>query len=263
LLLAAGLLVLGLAGYLDSAQGLVLRPVAGIQSWLALRVAAIRDLATSPRDMAALRQRNAELEAEVARLQQEVITLQEQVAEVEMLSALLDYARTRPENRYIAANVIGVDVSPFIRSVWIGRGSDAGLQQGMPVVTQRGLVGRLAEVFPTVSRVQLILDPEAAVNVLFQESRADGVTAAQPNGELWVDLIDQEAEILPGELVLTSGLGGGYPPDVPVGQVVSVRRRDYEIFQQAVIQPVVDFEAFQIVLVITNFPALPFEAPSQ
>jgi rod shape-determining protein MreC len=65
-------------------------------------------------------------------------------------------------------------VSPFIRSIWIGRGSDAGILMGMPVVTERGLVGRVVEVFSTVSRVQLIIDPEAAVNVLMQNSRADG-----------------------------------------------------------------------------------------
>lgn len=260
ILLAAALLVLSLAGYLGPARGLALRPVAAVQSWIAVRFAAIRDLATAPRDVATLRQQNAELQAEVARLQQQVITLQEQVAEVDVLSALLNYARLRPENRYLAANVIGEDVSPFIRSIWIGRGSDAGLQRGMPVVTERGLVGRLVEVFSTVSRVQLILDPEAAVNVLLQSSRAEGVTVAQPNGELWVDMISQEVEVQPDELILTSGLGGGYPADIPVGQVISVRRRDYEIFQQAVIQPVVDFENLAIVLVIVNFPSLPSEA---
>jgi rod shape-determining protein MreC len=262
LLLAIGLLILGLAGFLTPAQSLVLRPIMGIQSWIASRFAALRDLATAPSDVAALRQQNAELEAEVASLQQQVISLQEQVGEVEILSALLSYARTRPENRYLAASVIGEDVSPFIRSIWIGRGSDAGLLRGMPVVTERGLVGRVVEVFATVSRVQLIVDPEAAVNVVLQDSRADGVTVAQPNGELWVDLISQEAEVAPDELVLTSGLGGGYPPDIPVGQVISVRRRDFEIFQQATIQPVVDFERLQVVLVITNLPALPFEAPA-
>lgn len=263
LLLAVGLLVLGLAGYLDPARGLVLRPLAGLQGWIATRVAAVRDFATLPRDVTALLQRNAELEAEVARLQQQVITLQEQVSEVEILSALLNYARTRPENRYLAANVVGEDVSPFLRSIWIGSGSSAGLRRGMPVVAERGLVGRLVEVYPTVSRVQLIIDPEAAVNVRLQTSRAEGVTAAQANGELWVELIDQEAQVQPDELVLTSGLAGGYPPDVPVGQVASVRRRDYEIFQQAVIQPAVDFSRLQIVLVITNYPSLPQEIPTQ
>lgn len=257
LLLAVGLLILNLGGYTQPVESLALRPVAAIQTWIALRFAAIRDLLTSPRDVNTLVQRNAELEAEVARLQQQVIALQEQVAETEILAALLDYARSRPESRYLAANVIGEDTSPFLRSVWIATGSDAGVARGMPVVTERGLVGRVAEVYASVSRVQLITDPEAAVNVLLQDSRADGVLTAQPNGEIRVDLISQEIEVSNDELVLTSGLGGGYPSDIPVGRVTSIRRRDFEIFQQAVIQPAVDFEQMQIVLVITAFPSAP------
>ncbi len=256
-LLAAGLLVLSLAGYTQPAESLVLRPLAGVQSWVALRFAALRDLLTSPRDVATLRARNAELEAQLASLQQQVIALQEQVAEAEVLSALLDYARSRPASRYLAADVIGEDASPFLRSVWIGTGSDAGIARGMPVVTERGLVGRVVEVHATVSRVQLITDPQSAVNVLLQDSRADGVLAAQPNGEIRIDLISQEAQVSNDELVLTSGLGGGYPADIPVGRVVSVRRRDFEVFQEAVIQPAVDFEQMQLVLVITSFPTAP------
>jgi rod shape-determining protein MreC len=252
-------MILSLGGYLAPLQGLILRPLSGLQSWIALRVAATRDILTSPRDVASLQVEISRLEAEIARQQQEIITLREQVAEVEILSALLDYARAQPESHYLATIVIGKDVSPFLRSLWIGRGSDAGITRGMPVVTNRGLIGRVLEVFPTQARIQLITDPEAAVNVKFQLSRADGVLSPQLNGELWIDLIDQSATISQDELVLTSGLGGKYPVDIPVGQVINVRRRDYELFQQAIIQPSVDFDDIEIVLVITNFRPLQLE----
>jgi rod shape-determining protein MreC len=260
ILLSAGLLILSLSGYLTPLQGLILRPISGVQSWISQRTVAVRDLLTSPRDVTALREENSRLTAEVARLQQEIISLREQAAEADVLAALLNYAREQPENRSMAVNVIGRDISPFLRSIWIGRGSDAGLAQGMPVVTERGLVGRIVEVFPTITRVQLITDPEAAVNLRLQLARANGILAAQLNGELWIDLIDQNAEITQGELALTSGLGGKYPADIPVGQVISVRRRDYELFQQAVIQPSVNFDELEIVLVITNFRPLPLES---
>lgn len=261
ILVAAGLLTLSLGGYLTPVQSLILRPISSIQSWIALRVAAIRDFLTSPRDVASLREEIAMLEGEVSRLQQEIIALREQAAEAEILAALLDYARARPESSYKAARVIGRDVSPFLRSLIIDVGSDDGISRGMPVVTRRGLVGRIIEVFPTVARVQLITDPEASVNVQLQLSRADGVLAAQLNGELWVELIDQSATITQGELVITSGLGGKYPSEIPLGQVISIHRRDYELFQQAVIQSSVDFEDIDIVLVITNFRPLPIEQP--
>jgi len=256
LLVAAGFFVLRIAGFLQPIQGLILRPLGGIQAWVATRFLAARELVVSPRDIATLRSQNTELLAEVARLQQQLIALQEKAAEADILAALLSYARTQPESRYVAANVIGRDVSPFLRSIWIGVGTDDGIARGMPVVTEQGLVGRIEEAFPSLARVQLLTDPRAAVNVRLQDSRSEGVTEAQLNGEVRVDQIDQNASVLPNELVLTSGLGGNYPPDIPVGQVISVRRRDYEIFQQAVLLPGVDFEALEIVLVITSFRPL-------
>lgn len=256
ILIAGGLLVLNLGGYLQAAEGLALRPLGALQGWLSQRVSAIQTLLTSPADLATLRAENLRLEAEVALLERELIALREQAAEAEVLAGLLGYARTRPENRYVAARVIGHDISPFIRSVWIDRGSDGGLQQGMPVVTERGLVGRVAEVYPTIARIQLIVDPQSVVNVRLQTSRADGALQAQLNGELWVEAIDQSASVTPGELVLTSGLGGAFPADIPVGQIITVRKRDYELFQQAVVQPSADMENLLVVLVITNFQPL-------
>lgn len=255
-LLAGAVLILNLGGYLGSAQEVIISPLAAGQDWVSQRYFTIRDLMTSPRDVATLQVQISELEAENAQLRDQIITLQEQAAEAERLGALLNYARTRPESRYLSTNVIGLDPSPFIRSINIGAGSDRGVLHGMPVLTDEGLVGRVTEVTAGTSRVQLITDPASAVNVQLQGSRADGLLAAQPNGELWVELIDQNANVEPGELVLTSGLGGAFPADIPVGYVVSVRRRDFELFQRAVIQPTVNFEELEIVLLVTNFQPL-------
>lgn len=262
-LLALALVALSMGGFLQPAESAALKPLSGVQSWVWTRLNAVRDLLTTPSDVAALRARVQELESENARLQQEIIQLREQVSEAEVLSALVQYARSQPESSYLAARVISRDVSPFLRSVWIQAGSDDGLSHGMPVVTNRGLVGRVVEVFATVSRVQLITDPESTVSLRLQQSRADGVLEAQLNGELRVAMIDQDAEVREGELALTSGIGGLFPANVAVGQVSSVRRRDFELFQEAILQPSVEFDSLQLVLVITNFRPLPFEeAPS-
>lgn len=259
ILFSLGLLALSLGGFLQPIESGLLRPFGAAQSWVSLRFNALQDILASPSDVITLRSRVQELEAENARLQQEIIQLREQVSEAEVLSALVQYARSQPESSYLAARVISRDVSPFLRSIWIQAGSDDGLAHGMPVVTNRGLVGRVDEVFATVSRVQMITDPESAVSVRLQETRADGVLEAQLNGELRMGMIDQDAEVEEGQIVLTSGLGGAFPSNIPVGQITSVRRRDFEIFQQATIQPSVDFEDLELVLVITNFRPLPFE----
>jgi rod shape-determining protein MreC len=262
ILTAIGLMILNVAGFLQPVESLALRPLGAIQGWVSLRYAAVRDLLGSPNDITSLRGQNAELEAQVAQLQQQIVSLQEQVAEARILAALVNYAREQPDSSYLASKVIGRDVSPFLRSIWIGNGSDSGIERNMPVVTEQGLVGRVVEVFATASRIQLVTDPAAAVNVRLQTSRADGVLAAQLNGELSVDLIDQNKTVTPGELVLTSGLGGGFPADIPIGKVISVQKRDFAVFQQAVIQPSVDYANLEIVLVITNFRPIPVTTPS-
>jgi rod shape-determining protein MreC len=260
ILIAFAVLILQVSGYLTPITNVFIRPVTALQSWFAIRYIAVRDLLASPNDMATMRDEINQLQAENALLQQEIIALREQASEAEVLAALLDYARAQPASRYLATNVIGRDISPFIRSILIGQGSDIGITVGMPVVTAQGLVGRVEEVFSSYARVQLITDPETAVNVKFQQARTEGILSARLNGEIFVDLIDLNAELIEGELVLTSGLGGKYPPDIPVGSVTSIRRRDFDLFQDATIQSSVSFEELSLVLVITNFEPLILES---
>jgi rod shape-determining protein MreC len=73
------------------------------------------------------------------------------------------------------------------------------------------------------------------------------------SGDLTLDMIPQAADVQAGNLVLTSGLGGNFPPNLLVGQVTGVRSQDQDLFQRASIQPGVDFSQLDIVLVITNF----------
>ena len=266
-LLAIGVVALALGGYLTSLSNLVNQTIVGAQTWVSTRYLAVIDFLTVPRDVASLRQRNAELEAEVARLQTQVIGLQQQVTETQILSALVDFARASPENTYKAATVIGRDPSPFLRYVILNIGSNDGIRRGMPVVTDQGLVGRVDAVTADAARVQLITDPASAVNVSLQNSKTEAMLVGSITGDLSLDMISQDVTVQPGDVVLTSGLGGGYPPNLLVGQVVSVRKLDYELFQQAAVQPIVNYDQIQFVLIITNFkpvdiaPLIPTAAP--
>ena len=253
ILVVAGLLLLALGGYLSPLSRLALSPFVDLQTWFATRFQAIQDFMTAPRDMTRLTQRNAELEAEIARLQAEIIEFQQENTELQVLSALLDFARAHPENEYLTAAIIGRDPSPFLHYVIINRGSDDSLVRGMPVVSQQGLIGRIAAVTSGASRVQLITDPDSAINVRIEPSGAEAILSGSITGDISLDLVPQDTDINPGDLVLTSGLGGNYPPNILIGQVASVRQRPFELFQTASVQPVVDFSNLEIALVITNF----------
>lgn len=258
-LIVIGMIALALGGYLTPVTRLVVAPVVSAQTWLAVRFQTVQNIVNSPQDLARLRQRNTDLEAELSRMQAEIIQLKQQLSETQVLSALVDFARVQPENRYLAATVIGRDPSPFVQYVIINRGSDDGLRRGMPVVTQQGLVGRIAAVTSGAARVQLITDPAASINVRLEPSRAPAVVLGNVSGELSLEMIPQSAEVQAGDLILTSGLGGNYPSNILIGQVTGVRKIETDLFQNASIQPIVDFNKLEIVLIITNFRPVDIE----
>jgi rod shape-determining protein MreC len=252
-LIGIGLVAIALGGYFNPVTSWFMRITVDAQSWVSARYLALTDFLTVPRDVASLRSQNTELEAEVARLQTQVIELQQKVTETNILSALVDFARANPEYSYKAAAVIGRDPSPFLRYVIVNIGSNQGILPGMPVVTEKGLVGRVDAVIAEAARVQLVTDSASAVNVRLQSTDTEAMLVGSVTGDLSLDMISQDAVVTVGDVVLTSGLGGSYPPNLLLGQVTNVRKLDYELFQQASIQPNVEYERLSFVLVITNF----------
>lgn len=253
IILAVGLIALALSGFLNPLIKIALSPFIGAQTWISERYRVVQTYLNAPADVALMRQRISVLESENARLQVQIVELQNQVSEAQVLASLVAFARAHSENQYIAGQVIGYDPSPFIHYIIINRGSDDGLRRGMPVVTAQGLVGQISALTSAAARVQLITDAKAAVNVHLQQADTDAVLRGQITADVSLEKIPQSANVRAGDLILTSGLGGNYPPNLVIGQVTTVRKLDYELFQTAEVQPAVDFNQLEIVLVIVNF----------
>jgi rod shape-determining protein MreC len=115
------------------------------------------------------------------------------------------------------------------------------------------LVGRVREVGDGWSRVLLIVDTKSSVNALTQSTRANGLVEGQPDGSLVMRNIPQGDIVSVGDTVFTSGLGGNFPRQLLIGQVTGVERKDFELYQTATVQPTVDFDHLEVVLVITDF----------
>jgi rod shape-determining protein MreC len=126
----------------------------------------------------------------------------------------------------------------------------------MTVMTPRGLVGKIVQLGHNAVKVLLLIDSGSSVNAMIQRSRAGGVVYGQrgPTGTtpLVMRFIPQGEEIKPGDRVITSGLGGIFPPGIAIGQVAQVRQKDTDMFQEATIEPFVDFARLETVLVVTN-----------
>ena len=211
-------------------------------------------------ELRTLRQRNSELEQINSSLVVENFRLREVERENQQLREMVNFAQTRPglelRGAQLAARVIGQESNNFLDFIMLDLGSTHGIEVGMPVVTDQGLVGRISEVTNTTSKVLLITDVGSSVNALLQSSRLNGVLSGAPSGDLAMDYIPQGGLFSVGEVVLTSGLGGNFPKGIPVGQVIDIIQRDIDVFQQAVVRPTVDFGSLELVMVVTNFNPL-------
>jgi rod shape-determining protein MreC len=201
-----------------------------------------------------LEQRNRDLEESLASYQSELAVLREKEADYDRLAALLDYDRQGPEDReYVTCDVIGMDTAGFVRAVQIDCGRRDGIEVMDPVVTELGMVGRVTKVSATGAEILLLADANSSVNARLQTSRADGVVSGQLSGDLVMSFIPIDADVQEGDLVVTSGLGQTAPADLLLGRVTSVALAPSELYQEAVIRSLVDFNRLELVQVIINF----------
>jgi rod shape-determining protein MreC len=252
-LVAIGMVMLALSGYLTSTMESLIDPVIQLQTWVSERVQIIYEFFTIPRDVVSLRSENQSLQNQVSLLQTQIIQLEQDLREADILYSLLGFARGRPEETYIAAKVIGRDPSPFLQYILIDKGSDDGIAYNMPVVTEKGLVGRIDAVTASAARVQLITDNAALVNSKIVGEDIDGVVRGSVTSDITIEMVSQEYTIEPGQTVQTSGLGGNYPADITIGTILNVNKLENELFQSASLQPSEDFMNLTAVLVVANF----------
>jgi len=254
-------LILARTGHLLSAEGVGFRVLAPILNPLDRMGRGFSDLLQTLRDLSDLRERNRQLSELVSQIAAENVRLKEIEAENVALRHLANYVSANAGREFraaeVRARVIGREPNTLLQYIIIGAGSEQGLAANMPVVTELGLVGYIEQVYPSAARVRLITDADSSVNALVQRTRADGVVRGKVGGRLTLEYLPQGENIVAErDLILTSGLGGGYPRQIVIGQVTRVSQRDYEMFQEAEVQPSVDLNRLEIVLVITNFVSL-------
>ncbi len=202
-----------------------------------------------------LRSENERLRRELDTAKAEALKGADASRERRLLLALggLDFAG---EIRSIPARVVGYAPSNFAVTIEINKGIGHRLAVGMPVVTEAGLVGRITEASWDRSTVLLLTDPASAVGVRLATSGEVGVVKGAGQRRLLpLDLIPVEAELKPGDAVVTSGLDGGlFPPAVPVGRVVMAKVEPGALAQEATIEPTVDFARLELVKVLLWTP---------
>jgi rod shape-determining protein MreC len=256
-LAALMLMALQISGQLRLVQGVVTQLTSPAQVGATSVTSSVTDLLSFFFELRNLRQRNTELENINSNLQAEIFRLDEVERENNELRKFFRFAQERPglelRGAQIIGRVIGQESTNFLEFLLLDLGQTHGIEIGMPVVTDQGLVGRISQVDNSTSKVLLITDVNSAVNAMLQSSRLSGIVRGTSGGDLLMDFIPQGPQIAVGEVVLTSGLGQRFPKSIPIGQVTEVRQRDIDVVQQAVVRPQVDFSRLELVAVVTNF----------
>ncbi len=188
-----------------------------------------------------LREENRRLQREIAALREENLQYREALVASGRLQRIAEMRGDHFETPMLAASVVGVDVSPWFRSVLLDRGRADRVRSGMPVVADTGVVGLVTATSEHAAKTMLLVDRQSAIDGIVQRSRARGIVRGLGRDRLDFEFVVRGADVREGDVVITSGLGGVYPKGLRIGEVVGVGEPgDADLIQQATLRPAVD-----------------------
>jgi len=201
---------------------------------------------------------NLDLRSRVAGLEMELQREQDRVREADRLREIADVKPTLPFDTLLA-QVIATDGVPWYRTVTLNRGTDDGVTLNAPVISTTGVVGRIVAVGPRAAKVQLLLDHESGLGVRIERSRITAVVSGQAGfadqvgNLLAMNFVPVLADVVVGDVVVTSGLDRMFPKGLMVGRVQSVKTTG-GLFKDILVAPSAHFEKLEELMVVRRKP---------
>ena len=205
---------------------------------------------------------NKELKSRQLQGAERMLRLEQLELENRHLRSLLD-ARERQPVKSVVAEIMYTAKDPFSRKVILDKGDQAGIAAGQAVVDESGVIGQITRVFPMQSELTLLTDKDQAIPVMIVRSGLRAVLFGSGNGLMELRYLAANADVQPGDRVVTSGLDGVFLPGLPVATVVKVERDQAQTFARIPCLPAAGVEQFSHVLVLghrENLPPRPPEA---
>ncbi len=204
-----------------------------------------------------VREENEKLHQKVMELSLRNFWLNEEHLENQRLRELLRF-RSELTYQVIPADLVAAEPNRRYFSVLINKGSQEGVKRNMPVVNMHGLVGKVVEVSPRSSVVQLMIDPSFRASALDQRSRVYGIIKPGSGFTLRLDNVPLTEDVRVGDAVISSGLGGIFPPGIQIGVVTAVESEEtyskedlsFGIFKMIQVKPSVDFSRLEELFVL-------------
>ena len=205
-------------------------------------------------DINNLKEENEALKEENSELEQSLRELENIKTQNETLKEYLNLTEKYGEYKTIPGYVINKEISNYSKTIVINIGSDDGVEENMTVIADEGLVGHVISVTNSTAKVQTIIDTASSVSCSMSTTKDSIVCKGTLDEEtqLKAMYIPTDANIIQGDSIETSGLGGIYPKGIHVGTVKKVTNTDNITDRYALVEPAVDFDKLATVLVITN-----------
>jgi rod shape-determining protein MreC len=195
---------------------------------------------------------NRMLKEEIASLSVKLSQITDRTLENERLTDLLDISRRYPFS-LVPARVVVRDPSFISRSAIVNVGKDKGIMPYMPVMTTRGVAGKVIKVMGRMSLVQLIIDPANRTSAMIQRTREIGILETE-NGSDFFIMFRAHADVAIGDTVITSGLGGIYPRGLPAGIVARLEENRDPLFKKALVKPDANLDRLEELFVVKMPP---------
>ena len=199
-----------------------------------------------------VRNENARLREENRRLRVSALKVDEIASENQRLRGLLDLQERLPLTT-VSGEIIAREWGGWVRSLTVNRGRGDRVARLTAVITPDGLLGRVVDVRPGASIVQVLTDPASTVGAHVMRTRTPGIVEGESRGTMRFKYMARDGGgIEVGDLVVTSGQGGVFPRGVPMGKVTAVDNRGSALFHYATIEPLVDYSRVDEVLLVTD-----------
>ncbi len=249
--------------FVASLLGFVSSPMQGVATTVTENVTEFLDLDGLSKDE--LKDMVRSLQDQRSQLQQQLADYDKIKQENQQLKDQLDITAERPENKCLAASVIGRDPNDVFSGFSIDKGTLEGISVGDPVITNRGLVGVVTQAYATTSMVSCLLSEDVKVAAVCIKRRESGVVTSDiitaSSNLLRLNYLSGDTQLEPGDVIITSGAGGDYPEGILIGEVKSVEKSENDVSKYAVVEPSEELTEVQDVFVIVSFPGKGEEPP--
>ncbi len=246
------LLTLQTRGYSALAGDVVAGVTTPVQAGLAKAHRAAFAVWETYLDWKNVRAENRRLREEIQRLRVEALRVGETDDENRRLRHLLALQERLPLAT-VSGEIIAREWGGWIRALTVNRGRGDKIPRLTAVISPDGLIGRVVEVRPGASIIQVLTDPASTVGAHVVRTRTPGIVEGEPRGTLRFKYMARDgAAIQVGDVLVTSGQGGLFPRGIPIGRVQAIDDRGSALFHYAALAPAVDFARVDEVLLITG-----------